>query len=122
MNYFGYHHSFNNSVVTLSIVFVLLNFIARWRLFSKACHWGLSAFIPIISDIILCRIVRISPLWLLCFLIPGINIIFTLLYHLIISFRLAYAYGKGTLFAFGLIFFNPLFILILGFGNCEYVY
>lgn len=36
-------------------------------------------------------------------------------------FKLAKAFGKGTGFGFGLLFLNTIFILILGFGDAEYI-
>ena len=35
--------------------------------------------------------------------------------------KLAKAYGKGGGFAVGLLFLNPIFLLILGLGKSEYV-
>lgn len=98
MSYFEYNQYTNSTAVSIGMILILLNIIARWRLFNKAGRWGISAFIPIYSDIALCRIVKISPLWLLCFLIPVVNIFFGVFYHLIISFKLSYAFGKGFLF------------------------
>lgn len=122
MNYFEYNYYPNSTAGIFVIVFILLNIIARWRLFTKAGRWGISAFIPIYSDIALCRIVKFSPIWLILFLVPIINIFFLIFYHFIISFKLSFAFGKGILFGIGLLLFNPLFILILGFGNCRYIY
>jgi len=77
MNYFEYSYSTSSTTTIFIFIFILLNIIARWRLFTKARRWGISAFIPIYSDIALCRIVKLSPLWLLFLLIPLINMYFT---------------------------------------------
>ncbi|MGI6109126.1 MAG: DUF5684 domain-containing protein [Eubacteriaceae bacterium] len=37
------------------------------------------------------------------------------------NLRLAKAFGKGTGFGIGLIFLNPIFMMILGFGSAEYL-
>lgn len=122
MNYFEYSYSTSSTTTIFIFIFILLNIIARWRLFTKARRWVISAFIPIYSDIALCRIVKLSPLWLLFLLIPLVNMYFIIFYHIVISFKLSFAFGKGIMFGLGLLVFNPLFILILGFGNCEYRY
>ncbi|WP_282767729.1 DUF5684 domain-containing protein [Coprobacillus cateniformis] len=49
-------------------------------------------------------------------LIPIFNI-FILIY---ILFRLSVVFQHGLLFTLGLIFFYPIFILILAFGNSKY--
>ena len=36
-------------------------------------------------------------------------------------FKLAKAFGQGVGFGFGLLFLNPIFVAILGFGNAEYI-
>ena len=36
-------------------------------------------------------------------------------------YKLACAYGHGIGFTIGLFFLNPLFMLILGFGDSEYM-
>ena len=98
MNYFEYSYSTSSTTTIFIFIFILLNIIARWRLFTKARRWGISAFIPIYSDIALCRIVKLSPLWLLFLLIPLINMYFIIFYHIVISFKLSFAFGKGIMF------------------------
>ena len=121
MNYFEYSYSTSSTTTIFIFIFILLNIIARWRLFTKARRWGISAFIPIYSDIALCRIVKLSPLWLLFLLIPLVNMYFIIFYHIVISFKLSFAFGKGIMFGLGLLVFNPLFILILGLGIVNIV-
>ena len=36
-------------------------------------------------------------------------------------FNLAQVFGRGIGFGFGLLFLAPIFLMILGFGNAEYV-
>ena len=73
MNYFEYSYSTSSTTTIFIFIFILLNIIARWRLFTKARRWGISAFIPIYSEIGLWQIVKFSTLWLLFVLIPLIN-------------------------------------------------
>ena len=48
---------------------------------------------------------------------PIVNIVVGIM----VNFKLAKAFGKGTGFGFGLLFLNTIFILILGFGDTKYV-
>ena len=41
-------------------------------------------------------------------------------YHVLLNIRLARAFGKGLLYGLCLIFFTPLFILLLGLGGAKY--
>lgn len=49
--------------------------------------------------------------------IPEVGLVFAVM----LWFKLAKAFGKGIGPGFGLLFLNPIFICILGFGNAEYV-
>lgn len=42
------------------------------------------------------------------------------LVHIIASFRLAKCFGRGFVFALGLIILEPVFMLVLGLGDSEY--
>lgn len=84
---------FSNIFLTGGFIISLISIIAWWQLFKKAHLKGWYA------------------------LIPFINIIF-IIYLLM---RLSYAFGHGLLFALGLFFFYPIFILILAFGQSRYI-
>ena len=49
--------------------------------------------------------------------VPIVNIVVGIM----VNFKLAKAFGKGTGFGLGLLFLNTIFILILGFGDTKYV-
>ena len=44
-----------------------------------------------------------------------------LILNIMFNVKLARSFGKGVGFAIGLIFLNPIFMLILGFGSAKYV-
>jgi len=48
--------------------------------------------------------------------IPIVNIVIQIMLYL----NLAKKFGKSTGFAIGLILLNPIFLLLLAFGNAEY--
>lgn len=101
----------------IGLVVGLVVLIAMWKVFTKADQPGWAVLIPIYNLYVLTQVVGRPGWWLIMFLIPLVNVIFMF----IIMFDLAKAFGKGAGFALGLIFLNLIFILILGFGNAEYV-
>ena len=55
--------------------------------------------------------------YFLTLVIPIVNLVFGIMLY----FKLAKAFGHGAGFGFGLLFLNPIFILILAFDSSEYV-
>lgn len=49
-------------------------------------------------------------------LVPIANVVVAIM----MLFKLAKSFGKGTGFGFGLLFLMPIFILILAFGDARY--
>ena len=128
----------------VAFIWWLLQIAANWRLFTKAGEAGWKSIIPVYSDYISYRIAwQPSYFWLTLILGivasgvsaaatsgDGTNTTILLVVSLIrlimaiisimYSFKLAKAFGRGTGFALGLIFLQPIFLLILGFGNDSY--
>ena len=120
----------------------ILQIIANWRIFIKAGEAGWKSIIPIYGDYISYKIAwQPAYFWLtlilgivssylqgtletkesltvymLVILIKIILVVISILY----SIKLARAFGRGTGFAIGLIFLQPIFMLILGFGDDRY--
>ena len=99
------------------IIIAILEIAGLWMVFSKAKQPGWAAIIPIYTILVLLRTVGRPWWWLLLLLIPLVNIIILI----IVWLDLAKSFGKGGLFAVGLILLNPIFVIILGFGGSEYV-
>jgi hypothetical protein len=100
-----------------SLIWSVLVIVGWWKIFEKAGEAGWKAIIPIYNIYVLLRIVG-RPGWMLIgLLIPFVNIIFLI----ILMGDLAKSFGRGFGFVLGLIFLNPLFALILGFGSASYV-
>lgn len=108
---------FSKIFLTGGFIISLISIIAWWQLFKKARLKGWYALIPISNIYSFCKMVTSSGWTMLIALIPFINIIF-IIYLLM---RLSYAFGHGLLFALGLFFFYPIFILILAFGQSRYI-
>jgi hypothetical protein len=103
------------TVIYLAIVVVMI--VAIWKLFEKAGKPGWAALIPIYNTITLLNITGKSGWWILGMLVPFLNIYV----YIRLVFNLASVFGRGIGFGFGLLFLFPIFLLILAFGNAQYV-
>ena len=129
--------------VGIAFIWWLLQIIANWRIFTKAGESGWKSIISLYGDYVSYRIAwQTSYFWLIFILgivasgIEGaanpngdnmmlmaivalIRLIIALI-GIMYSVKLARAFGRGTGFAIGLIFLQPIFMLILGFGDDPY--
>ena len=94
----------------------MLLIVAEWKMFEKAGEAGWKSLIPLYNAYIFVKIVDGNGLKFLLLLVPIVNVV----YYIILSFRTAKAYGKGTGFGFGLLLLPNVFTPILGFGAAEY--
>ena len=115
-------------ISTISIVYYVLVVIAMYRIFTKAGQAGWKSLIPIYNYYILCKIVHYSffivVFSIVIMFIPIIGTLIGLIILaisiLIINYKLSKRFGHGLLFTIGLLLFQPLFYLILGFGSSKY--
>ena len=121
----------------------ILQVIANWRIFTKAGEAGWKSIIPVYGDYISYKIAwQTGYFWMtlllgliaswiqnyanatgdnvMLFIIVFLIKIITGIIGIMYSVKLARAFGRGTGFAIGLIFLQPIFILILGFGSDPY--
>ena len=99
------------------LVICIVIIVAEWKIYTKAGVPGWACLIPFYGAYKLFEIAGMNGwMFLLCF-IPIVNIIIVI--KLMID--LAKAFGKGVGFGLGLIFLNPIFMCILGFGSDQYV-
>ena len=98
------------------IAWVVLTIVAEWKIFTKAGKEGWKALIPVYNAYTLLQILNMEPM--LCFLtlLPGANFMLAI----VMNVKLAKSFGKGTGFAIGLILLEPIFEMILGFGQAKY--
>ena len=92
--------------------------IGMWKMFEKAGREGWKSLIPIYNMYVLTEISGQSGWMFLLCLIPGVG---ALIWSIMVSIKLAPAFGKDTGFAIGLILLPFVFYLILGFGKDQYV-
>ena len=98
------------------IAWAVLVIVAEWKIFTKAGKEGWKSLIPVYNAYTMLQILNMEPM--LCFLtiIPGANFMLSI----VMSVKLAKSFGKGTGFAIGLILLEPIFEMILGFGQAKY--
>ena len=107
-------------LAVLLVVYILV-VIAMWKVFTKAGKPGWASLIPVYNMVVMYQIVGLNPWLLLLYLIPFVNWIAALVLSIMLNVKLAKVYGKNTGFAIGLIFLNPIFLLILGLGDAKYI-
>ena len=99
-----------------SLVVVILQIVAYWKIFEKAGEPGWKALIPIYNVYLLFKLATGCGLMAFFLLIPIVDIFV----YIVFCVKIGNVFGRGTAFKFGLIFFNTIFLLILGFGKYEY--
>ena len=102
--------------MVVSLIIGIIGLAAQWKLFTKAGEAGWKCIIPIYNAYIIFKIVYGNGWKFLFLCVPVLNIIFSIGYLI----RLAQVYGKSTAFGIGLIFLNPIFMIILAFGDSSY--
>ncbi len=107
------------SIAYLLIVLVIsvLTIIAMWKIYVKAGRPGWASIIPFYSQYCLFDIAWGNGWLFLLTFVPCVNFVVLIMLY----FKLAKAFGKGTGFGFGLVFLNTIFVLILGFGDAKYI-
>ena len=101
----------------IGIAITVLTIIGMWKVFTKAGKPGWGSLIPFYSNYCLFDIAWGNGWLFLLGFVPCVNFVVMIMMY----FKLAKAYGKGTGFGFGLIFLNTIFIMILGFDNSQYI-
>ena len=104
-------------LLLFSLALVVLTIVAKWKINTKAGQPGWACLIPVYNIYVELLIAGMSPLWLLsllCFFVYPVT-------WIIQQVKTAQRFGQGTGFALGLIFLNPIFLLILAFGSSKYV-
>ena len=101
----------------IALVICILTIIAFWKVFTKAGKPGWASIIPFYSQYCMFDIAWGNGWLFLLTFVPCVNFVIMIMLYL----KLAKAFGKGTGFGIGLIFLNTIFVLILGFGDAQYI-
>lgn len=115
----------NSSLFIVGMIFVIacivVSLAGAWKVFEKAGRPGWAAIIPFYSTWVLFEISGKPGWWVLIALIPYIGSLIVFVMLIIAMLELAKRFGKSTTFAiFGLIVFQVIGFLILGFGDATY--
>lgn len=115
----------NSSLLSVGLIFVticlIVSFAGAWKVFEKAGRPGWAAIIPFYSTWVLFEISGKPGWWVLIALIPYIGSLIMFVMLIIAMLELAKRFGKSPTFAiFGLIIFQVIGFLMLGFGDATY--
>ena len=115
--------TYYNIIMAVGLILGMLQIIGLWRIFEKAGKPGWYSIIPILNVYTLYEITWGNG-WMfllnLLIIIPIIGSIIVLVVSIMTCSKLSHAFGEGTGFTLGLIFLEPIFIILLGFSNREY--
>ncbi|MCD8035921.1 MAG: DUF5684 domain-containing protein [Clostridiales bacterium] len=106
--------SFMRSFVGLVLIVLLV--AGLWKMFQKAGEPGWTSIIPFVNTYKLFKIGWGNGWLFLLGIIPVVNFIV----YIVLSLKLAKAYGMGVGFGIGLIFLPSIFYIILGFSGARY--
>lgn len=109
--------SFSIGYLLFALVIGVLSIVAFWKIFTKAGRPGWASIVPFYNTYCMYDISFGNGWLFLLTFVPCVNIVFGIM----MLFKLAKAFGKGTGFGFGLLFLNTIFVLILGFDSSEYI-
>jgi len=101
-------------IIYLGIIIFLI--ASMWKIFEKAGKPGWAAIVPIYNIVVLLEIVGKPTWWIILFLIPIVNIIFSVWTYNMLS----KSFGKDEGFTVGLVLLGIVFFPILGFGDAVY--
>jgi len=99
------------------LLFCLAMIIAQWRIFTKAGEDGWKSLIPFYNSYCFFEIIAGNGWLFLISFIPGIG---AFILWILSAIKLSAAFRRGTAFTFGLLFFSPIFMMILAFGPSQY--
>ena len=122
----------------LAIVMWALYIVGYWKVFTKAGEAGWKSIIPIYNNYVMFKIAWTGSMfwvYLLLAVVGGwmasaggvlgaIGALFGLasvLIMVLFCYKSARAFGYGLLFTVGLILFNPIFTIVMGFDSSRYL-
>lgn len=120
MNALSFFNSTDNkimvTIVLAAALIVIIELVALWGIFTKAKKPGFISLIPIYNIISLLNLAKLKAYHFILLCIPVVGLYSW--YRL--SMNLAQVFKKKPSFGWGLFFLNPIFTIILGFGDSEY--
>ncbi len=118
-------------VLIICLAIYILSSLGLSKMFKKANQDGWSAWIPIYNTYMLCKITGVNVYWLLIVVglyfftfIPFVGIVAfaaSIYFQVLLAVSTARSFGKSDGYAVGLFFLAPIFYMILGYGNSDYL-
>lgn len=123
------------SMLVVVIIWYVVLVIAMWKMYAKAGEAGWKSLIPIYNTYIMYKLSWSPNMFWITLVLNVVGIILSavglsfvslvcslvvLVIGIIQLSKLSKAFGHGIGFTLGLLFLNPIFMLILGFGKDEY--
>ena len=105
------------ATVIIEVAIAILMVVAMWKLFKKAGRPGWASIIPFYNYYVEFEIAGMNGWFFLLLLIPIVDIVLAI----ILTVKLAKAFGRSAGFAVGMIFLPFVFVPILAFGKSKYV-
>ncbi len=140
MDFFAWLFGAGLWMIGLMILFYFLQIVAQWMLFVKAGEPGWKSLIPVYNYYTLFKITWSGGAFLL---LAALSVVSALLLRntdsswalwlgrafsavvslmsIIETWKVSRAYGHGIGYFLGLIFLEPIFVMILGLGSSRYV-
>lgn len=109
--------SFGAGYMIVCLALVVVSLVGMWKVFVKAGKPGWAAIVPFYNLYCLFEMAFGNGWLFLLSFVPCANIVVAIMCYI----KLAKAFGKGVGFGLGLVFFNFIFMMILGFGDAEYI-
>lgn len=108
--------AFGMGIMIVGLVMSVIMIISLWKIYEKAEKPGWGSLIPFYTNYLLAEITYGNGWLFLILCIPFVNFVFLIM----MAFKLAKVFGKGTGFGFGLWLLPVIFYPILAFGDAEY--
>lgn len=109
---------FSWALVVAAIISIAVA-IGLWKMFEKAGYEGYRAIIPLYNMYTMTEMAGMNGWYFLLCLIPYIGV---MIWLVMVSSKIALAFGKDNAYAVGLILLPYVFYPVLGFSNAQYVY
>ena len=122
----------------ISFILWILRIIALWKAFQRAWQWGWEAIVPIYCSYIKYKLAGMKNwfwyglliavvIWIIAAFVPDQQKLLTdiataivWIIYIVVKFKFARKYGWGVFASILYVLFNPICVLILGFGNYPY--
>ena len=107
--------------IWIALVLFLYCTILRAVIYKKAGKNPIAAFIPFYRQFTMYRVCNITPFLMILWLVPVFGWIAMFVIAIVKRFKLSEVFGRGLLFALGLIILPPIFQSVIAFSsNIEY--